>query len=261
MKATRTLANLACLFGVGILMLLGLPVAAQAACFLAIGEADGRIQGAYQLGGGGNDISLRFAVETGRSYMVEVIKTGGFPPTLTSNINNSFCPTTDISSGVTIRDTSLVTPSTFGGNLGLRKSIVVTGAVMGGFLDLRVGNTDPVNTTFLVFRVSETTLYSPGWSTFGGTQTFWSFMNTTNNTINGTVTLLDSTGTQVAAAGVAIPPNQAAFPSTITMMVAPNQAGTARFTHDGPRFAILAAAAITNFTTFFQSVAFVGQRQ
>ncbi len=256
MKATRTLAHLACLFGIGALML---PNAAQAACFLAIGEADGRIQGAYQLGAGGNDISLRFAVETGRSYTVDVIKTGGFPATLTTNINNSFCPTTDISSGVTLRDTSLVTPSVFGGNLGLRKSVVVTGNP--GSLDMRLGNTDPTNTAFVVFRVSETTLYSPGWSTFGGSQTFWSFSNTTNATLNGTLTILNTSGTQIATASQAIPSGTAFFPSTITMAIAAGQAGTARFTHDGPRTAFLAEGAITNFITFFQRVNFVAPRQ
>ncbi len=257
MKATRTLANRACLFGIGALML---PNAAQAACFLAIGEADGRIQGAYQLGAGGNDISLRFAVETGRSYTVDVIKTGGFPATLTMNINNGFCPPSDISSGVTIRDTSLVTPSVFGGNNGQRRSIVVTGAVPGNFLDLRVGNSEP-NTSFVTFRVSETTLYSPGWSTFGGSQTFWSFSNTTNATINGTLTILNTSGTQIATASQAIPSGTAFFPSTITMAIAAGQAGTARFTHDGPRTAFIAEGAITNFITFFQRVNFVAPRQ
>ena len=109
--------------------------------------------------------------------------------------------------------------------------------------------------------VSETTMFSPGWSTIGGFQTFWSFLNTTNATINGTLTLLNPTGTQIAAVGLGIPTNRAVFPSTITMGIAANQAGTARFIHDGPPGAVLAEGAITNFAGFFQRVRFDPVRQ
>ena len=99
-------------------------------------------------------------------------------------------------------------------------------------------------------------MFSPGWSTFGSFQTFWSFLNTTNADINGTLTLLDAVGNQIAAVGLGIPTGRAAFPSTLTMGIAAGQSGTARFTHDGPPGAILAEAAITNFAGFFQRVRF-----
>ncbi len=110
------------------------------------------------------------------------------------------------------------------------------------------------------FRLVDTTMFSPGWATFAGLQTFWSFLNTTNATINGTITLLDGFGTQVAALGVGILPKRAVFPSTIALGIAPNRSGTARFTHDGPPGAVLAEAAITN-GTYFQRVRFEPVRE
>ncbi len=259
MKATRTLANGACLFGIGTLMLLVLPNAAQAAtCSLVIPPADGRILGPYTLFDLSDDIGLAFGVEDGRSYSVEASSAGGTanPPTIFIN-SNSLCPTTDIASGVTIRNTTLISPALGFGAGGTRRSLVVTSVPLGS-LAMRVHNLGP--TTSYVVSVTETTLFSPGWSTMG-VSTFWSFFNTTNATINGTLTLLNATGTQIAAAGVAILPNRAVFPSTITMAVAAGQAGTARFTHDGPPGAILAEAAITNFAGFFQRVRFEPRRR
>ena len=126
--------------------------------------------------------------------------------------------------------------------------------VEAGFLTMRVHNNTSTDSSVVV-SVTETTLFSPGWATFAGLNTFWSFLNTTNTTINGTITLLDSNGTQVAALGVGILPNRAVFPSTLTLGIAANMSGTARFTHDGPPGAVLAEAAITN-GTYFQRVRF-----
>ncbi len=253
MKATRTLANLACLLGIGLLVLLVLPNAAQAAtCFFVHPPADGRILGPYTLTSATDDINLAFAVETGRSYSVEMTIAQG--PAITSEIeihmDNTFCPTTDIVSGISIRDTTSITPEI---GAGKRRSLVVTTAPP-GLLAVRLHNLGLSPTQYVV-SVTETTLFSPGWATFAGLQTFWSFLNTTKATINGTITLLDGFGTQVAALGVGILPGRAVFPSTITLGIAANRSGTARFTHDGPPGAVLAEAAITN-GTYFQRVRF-----
>ncbi len=256
MKATRTLANRACLFGIGLLLLL-VPHAAQAACFFVGSPADGRILGPYFLHNATDDISLAFGVQAGRSYSAEVLTSrgpsGGGLQSFDININDgSFCPTTDIASGVTIRDTTFIVPRAVGG---ARKSLVVTTLPVNSALSMRVHNTAAAGSSVVV-SFTETTLFSPGWSTMGGAQTFWSFLNNTNATLNGTITLLDTNGTQVAALGVGILTNRAVFPSTITMGIAAGQAGTARFIHDGPPGAVQAEGAITNFTTFFQRVSF-----
>ncbi len=162
-----------------------------------------------------------------------------------------FCPSTDAGAGFTFRDTTGITPtcSICGGT---RRGVVAASSA--DFLAMRVRNNSDLVVNVLV-SVTETTLFSPGWATFAGLQTFWSFLNTTNATLNGTITLLDTNGTQVAALGVGILPNRAVFPSTITLGIAANRSGTARFTHDGPPGAVLAEAAITN-GTYFQRVRF-----
>ena len=135
----------------------------------------------------------------------------------------------------------------------MSRSIVVTSAPATGSLSIRIHNAS--TTSDAVASVVETTLFSPGWTTAGNLQTFWSFLNTTNATINGTITLLDGMGTQVAALGVGILPKRAVFPSTVVLGVAANQGGTARFIHDSPPGAVLAEAAITN-GPYFQRVRF-----
>jgi hypothetical protein len=53
---------------------------------------------------------------------------------------------------------------------------------------------------------SETTMFSPAWSTNGTYDTFYSFYNTTDETINGTLTLYNAAGTAVTTDPVTIPP-------------------------------------------------------
>ena len=252
MKATRTLANRACRFGIAILMLLVLPHAAQAACTNSIlTHTDGRVLGPYFITNAG-DLQVDFRVDVGRSYVVEAMQQNGSTPVLpVINVNAFDCPTNDAGSGVTIRDIGGISPLFSGPPTS--KSLVVLGGSEN--LKMRVGNPSATPTAY-VLSVVETTMFSPGWSTFG-VNTFWSFYNTTNATINGTLSLLSTTGGLIGPPGTqAIPPGTAWFPSTITMLIGANMSGTARFTHDGPPGAILAEAAITNFASFFQRVRF-----
>ncbi len=256
MKTQRSFANLAFLFGIASLMLLARPHAAQAAtCGFVHPHTDGRVLGPYAISNATNDIGVDFNVTPGRSYVFEVMQQGGngfgISPTINIHTTN-VCPTADATSGVTVRNITCINPLHDQGGAQSR-SLVILGNPEG--IAVRVRNPTPALTDY-VLSVTETTMFSPGWSTMGGTQTFWSFLNTTNATLNGTLTLLDTLGTQVAALGVGILPNRAVFPSTITMAIAAGQAGTARFIHDGPPGAILAEGAITNFITFFQRVRF-----
>ncbi len=257
MKAKRTVATHARLFGIGILMLLGLPHAAQAAalCVFTATHTDGRILGPIGISDTSSDIGVQFFILPGRSYVIEVMamqgpQTGGFPNFTLNVTTDPVCPVTDSTVGVAIRSIALTAPL---GGSGTRSKSVVVGTNSPGLMNARVHSDS--GPAFVVFSVTETTLFSPGWSTFGGLQTFWSFLNTTNATINGTITLLDTDGTQVAALGVGILPGRAVFPSTSALGVAANRSGTARFTHDGPPGAVLAEAAITN-GSYFQRVRF-----
>ena len=99
------------------------------------------------------------------------------------------------------------------------------------------------------FSWSDTTMYSPAWSTNGSFETFYSFQNTTGASRVGTLTLRDTTGAVVSVIfPVTIPAGQTASVNTASLGIVRNRTGTATFTHNGPPGAILAEAAIANFT-------------
>jgi len=115
------------------------------------------------------------------------------------------------------------------------------------------------------FTVSDTTMFSPAWSTNGTFDSFFSFLNTTGGTLNGTLTLYDTTGAQVSSSPFTINPNSTAATNTSALATVRNKSGTAKFVHNGPPGAILAEAAIANFTIsptpYFQGVKFVPTRE
>jgi hypothetical protein len=116
------------------------------------------------------------------------------------------------------------------------------------------------------FSVSDTTMFSPAWSTNGTYNTFYSFMNTTGVSIDGALTLYNTSGAQVGpTTPFTINANSTAATNTSAMGTTRNAAGTAKFTHNGPPAAILAEAAIANFTItptpYFQGVKFQPARE
>jgi hypothetical protein len=113
-------------------------------------------------------------------------------------------------------------------------------------------------------RWSDTALYSPAWSTNGSFDTFYSFQNTSGESLNATLTFLDPAGTVLSAFNLSIPAGQALATNTAALATARNRTGTARFTHDGPPGAVVAEAAIANFAispAYVQSVKFQTVRE
>jgi hypothetical protein len=91
-------------------------------------------------------------------------------------------------------------------------------------------------------------MLSSAWTTNGSFNTFYSFQNTTILTLNGVLKLLDITGTEISSVPLTILPRQTVTANTVTLGTGRNHTGTARFTHDGPPGAIVAEAAIANFS-------------
>ena len=240
-----------------IVLLLGLPTPARGGETTTCGGTqtvlvpDGRI--VESIIPGSTTFWFEIHTSVGRSYSVEIrSKTDNtFPGTLTL-----FNPTDACSGTSTLATTLTTNADPKMSNTGRRRSFTA----LGSFHRASLANSSGTGFTYTI-SVSETTMFSPGWSTFGNFQTFWSFLNTTDDTINGTLTLLDATGNQVATVGLAILSNRAAFPSTLTMGIAAGQSGTARFIHDGPPGAVLAEGAITNFAGHFQRVRFEPPRE
>src|SRR5260221_788218 len=95
------------------------------------------------------------------------------------------------------------------------------------------------------FSVSDTTMFSPAWSTNGTFDSFYSFLNTTGGTIAGTLTLYNTAGVQVGTpANFTINPNNTARTNSVLISAPRNNSGTATFTHNQPPRAILAEAEI-----------------
>jgi uncharacterized repeat protein (TIGR01451 family) len=112
--------------------------------------------------------------------------------------------------------------------------------------------------------LAETTLFSPAWSTNGSYNTYYSLQNTTGSTITATLSLTRTDGTSAGSSTLSIPARATAATNTASLSIPRNSTGTARLTHDGPPGALLAEAAIANFSTspaYIQPVKFKTVRE
>ena len=143
----------------------------------------------------------------------------------------------------------------------MRRSVVST--VNADFLEMRVHN-NSASASNVVVSVTETTMFSPAWSTFGSFDTFYSFLNTTNAVCNVTLTLTDTGGTVRSTFSGAVAVGTTLSTNTSALGTARSLAGTARLTHDCPPGTVVGEAAIANFsispTPYFQFVKFVEAR-
>lgn len=103
------------------------------------------------------------------------------------------------------------------------------------------------STSEYTIQFFDTTLINPAWSSFGSFETFYSIHNTGSSTINGTLTLFDTAGTQVVSVPIIVAPGLTVSTNTDAEGVADNLNGAARFTHDGSPGDIIAEAAIASF--------------
>jgi uncharacterized repeat protein (TIGR01451 family) len=215
---------------------------------------DGRITGTTAPGA--VDVWVGATVTIGNSYSVEFRSvTDTVPPgTLAIFSGDDAC---SLSSTVAETDTSLFDPS---GDQGVaRQSFTAEGTLNDFRARLSTGGT-----VSYTFSWSDTTMFSPAWSTNGSFNTFYSFQNTTGATLHGRLTLLNPAGTEVISTNVTIAPGQTVSVNTATLGTPRNQTGTAKFTHDGPPGAILAEAAIANFSispAYVQPVKFQAVRE
>jgi uncharacterized repeat protein (TIGR01451 family) len=211
---------------------------------LCFSETDAVPDGRLTLATVASGATVWFAatLRIGNAYSVELKNlTGTAPPgTLTVFSGDDGCSGTNT---LATTDTSTIDPSGTGGIS--RASFTATGTQ--SFYRARLVNTTSAPVT-LSFGWSDTTLFSPAWSTNGSFDTFYSFQNTTGAAINGTLTLLDTTGSVLATFNIMLPAGRTAGTHTAALGVTRNRTGTARFTHDGPPGALVIEAAIANFS-------------
>jgi hypothetical protein len=100
------------------------------------------------------------------------------------------------------------------------------------------------------FRAVDTTLFNPRWSTYGGYDNAWGFLNVSDMAIAGILTVYDADGHAVASEQLWIGPaaERFAYSSPSDMNVPRNIAGYATFTHNGPPGSIVADAYLENLS-------------
>lgn len=242
------ISRVVCAWAFGFVALVGLPQAASAqTCFFVGGAPDGRIVGPYLLSSASDDATFAWDVEPGRSYSVEAITqrgpSGGGALSATLNINTTFCPNTDVApAAATIRNTNTLAPAALGN---VRRSVVTLTAA--GALEMRLHNLDTTGSSVLL-SVSETTMFSPAWSTNSTFNTYYSFQNTTSASCNVTLTLSNQAGAVQSTFNGTVANGATLATNTVALATPRGTTGTARLTHDCPPNTIVAEADIANFT-------------
>jgi len=110
------------------------------------------------------------------------------------------------------------------------------------------------NGGYISFRVVDTTMFNPRWSTYSGFVSTWGISNTSDHDINGTLTIYDSAGNVVG-----VPHNETFragqvryfFSDPSDLNLPSGMAGSATFAYAGPPGAILADAFMTSATRVF----------
>ena len=194
--------------------------------------------------GAGTQAWFGASVRIDNSYSVEFKNTSGdsIPlGTLTPFSGDDGCSGT---STMAYRETASIDPGSGAASRRISFTASGTGTFFRARLDNGAGPAMPIS-----FSWSDTTLFSPAWSTNASFDTYYSFQNTTGTAIGGTLTLLDTSGAVVSTFPVSIPAGQTASVNTASLGVSRNRTGTAKLSHDGPPGAVLAEAVIANFST------------
>jgi hypothetical protein len=178
------------------------------------------------------------------------------PGTLTVFRGDDGCSGT---STLAVTDTTPRDPSDTGASV----RVSFTAAGVSPFFRATLANGSPSTIPYSV-SWSDTTLYSPAWSTNASFDTYYSVTNTTAIGLNGFLMLLDKSGSALGPTYVTIPAGQTVSVNTSALGIPRNRTGTARFTHDGPPGAAIIEAAIASFTlnpAYVQQVKFEAVRE
>jgi uncharacterized repeat protein (TIGR01451 family) len=219
--------------------------------------ADGRVTSGAIAGSTTQTFGAQLKI--GDSYSVEfknLTGTGTAPGTLIVFAGNDGCSSP---STLTPIDTTAVDPGAPATSV--RVSFTATGTQP--FFKMTLTSGAGPSIPYSV-SVSDTTIFSPAWTTNGSFDTYYAFQNTTGAALNGTLTLLDTGGVVLSTFSLPIPIGQTASTNTSALAVARGRTGTARFVHDGPPGAVVAEAAIANFTispAYVQPVKFQAVRE
>ena len=123
-------------------------------------------------------------------------------------------------------------------------------ATTGHDYQISLKNNDATNGHQYLFRITDTTLFSPRWSTWSGFLTQWTFSNVTKSDISGVFTIFNSAGTAIKVVNVTVSAGKVKSYSSVPgdLNLPANTSGSVMFAFVGPPGAIQADAAIMNST-------------
>jgi len=204
-----------------------------------------------------NGVSYFFLISTrvGNSYSVEFMNPAGAAvqaPGTVQAFSNLACGTALTANDTTTNDPKMT-------NNGVRVSFTAT--TTNTIVQLTNNTGSSVGYTY---SASDTTMFSPAWSSGGTYQTYYSFYNTTSAVVHGTITLTTTAGAAAGTTVLTIQPGRTAATNTVALATPRNLTGTAIFTHDGPPGAVLVESDIANFnfaTPYIQPVKFQSVRE
>lgn len=98
------------------------------------------------------------------------------------------------------------------------------------------------------YRITDTTLFNPRWSTWTGYDTTWGFTNMSDMTITGTLYVLNASNQLVSSASISVPANGQVFrtSSPSDLNLPRNNSGSAIFAHNGPPSSIVGDSYMVN---------------
>jgi hypothetical protein len=172
-------------------------------------------------------------VKAGHSYSIEVYDH--------TDVTTTFSPiikvTSDCSTSIDgVVDVANVDPDISGG-FSDRVSWIQGSSDQRVYID--VMNPDPNADYNYNIRVTDTTLFSPRWSTYSGFDTQWGFTNTTTSSITGTLTIYDATGPVLATITKTFAPGLFTLVTAIGSGVPVKHSGGAVFAYVGPAGALV----------------------
>ena len=107
------------------------------------------------------------------------------------------------------------------------------------------------------YRITDTTLFNPRWSTWSGFDSSWGFTNMSDMTITGTLYVFNTNNQLLVAATVTVAPNSQVFRVTGSsdLNLPRNNSGSAIFAHNGPPSSVIGDAYMvsSNGTTIIYS--------
>jgi hypothetical protein len=186
----------------------------------------------------GHSYAVEFVATTDNENTTKTIQLTGLTvwgPSDTGNLQQSGCRgTTSLSWTSTQKYSPTISRDVYGN--GQRLSLTQPAS---GLDIIAITNTQAAGG--YSYRITDTTMFNPRWSTYSGYDTQWGFTNMSDMTVTGTLSIYNMSNQLLRSVSVTIPAGGQVFRLSIAgdINLPRENAGSAIFSHNGPPHAIL----------------------